>query len=130
MEVDLPVHESSCDEELLDGVDALEFDDESVIDDIEHLEESFAGDASFLHAAEERVAAEVVHTVHIELGGDELMEEMAGVLVAEDGNGEIKTGLLVFRSAGLLQVAIDLLHHEEGDLFVGDAIDEGMFEYV
>lgn len=73
MQIDLPVHQSSCDEELLDGVYSFGFEDEVIVNYVHHFYQSGGSYISLGHAAEERVSAEVVHTVHVELAGDELV---------------------------------------------------------
>ena len=57
---------------------------EGIVYDIEHLDDSCRADVSFCDASEERVASQIVQTVHVELAGDELMEKALGVLVLEN----------------------------------------------
>ncbi len=116
MQIDLPVHQSAGDEELLDGVDAFGFKDKFIVNYVHHFYQSGGGYVSLGHAAEERVSAEVVHTVHVELAGDELVQEPARILIFEDPYREVGSG--------------DSLHHQQGYLFVGYTLNEGMFEYV
>lgn len=73
MQIDLPVHQSAGDEELLDGVDTFSFEDKFIVNYVHHFDQSGRGYVSFGHAAEERVPTEVIHAVHIELAGDELV---------------------------------------------------------
>ena len=55
------------------------------------------------------------------LTGDELVEEALGVLVLEDGDGHAQL---------VVQVVVDLLHHHQRDVFMGDAMDEGVLQDV
>lgn len=116
MQIDLPVHQSAGDEELLDGVDTFGFKDEFIVNYVHHFDQSGRGYVSFGHAAEERVAAEVVHAVHIELAGNELVQEPPRILIFEDPYCEVGSG--------------DSLHHQQGYLFVGYTLNEGMLKYV
>ena len=125
MEIDLPVHQPACDKEFLYGVDSFDLHDEAVVPYVEHLQEPFARHTPLLHTREEGVAAEVVHPVHVQLAGDELVEEMLVVLILEDRNRHVERSLFVAR---LAEVGVDTLHHKERYIFVGNAIDEGVFE--
>lgn len=116
MQIDLPVHQSAGDEELLDGVDAFGFEDKFIVDDVHHFYQSGGGYVSFGHAAEERVPAEVVHAVHIELAGNELVQEPPRILIFEDPYRKVRSR--------------DSLHHQQGYLFVGYTLNEGMLEYM
>ena len=49
------------------------------------------------------------------------MEEALGILVLEDGNGQIEP---------VSEVVVDLLHHQQGDILVGDAADECVLQHM
>ena len=99
-------------EEVLDGVDAFLLDDEVVVLDVEHLDDARRADVSLGDARVEAVAAQVVQAVHVELAADQLVEEALGILVLEylDGQRQLPVHL-----------AVDALHQQQGDVFVGDA---------
>ena len=84
VEIDLPVHEPSRDDELLDGIDAFFVDNEHVVLDVEHIDDALGADNTLADAGEEAVARQVVEPVHIELRGDELVQEMARIGVVEN----------------------------------------------
>jgi len=111
--IDLPVHEPSRDDEFLDAVDALLVDDELVVVDVEHRDDAVSADDAFADACEEAVTSEVVETIHVELAGDELVEEMLVVGVAEDVDSEVE-----------LSVGVHALHEEVGEVLVMSADDD------
>ena len=84
VQINLPVHQAACHKEFLHRVDTLHLYHQFVIAYVQHLKQAFAGHTSFLYAGEETVTAEIVHAVHVQLAGNELVEEMFRVLVLED----------------------------------------------
>ncbi len=131
MQIDLPIHQAASHEKLFDGIDALDFDHQTVVHHVEHLEQALARHTPLLHAREKGIAAEVVHAVDIELAGDELVEEVARVFVLENSDGLVERALLPkLLLARMAEVDIDLLHHEQRDFLVGDAIDQCVLQDV
>ena len=118
--IHLPIHEAARDDELFDAVDAFFVDDELVVFDVEHIDDTVGADDALAHASEVAVAAEVVEPVHIELARDELVEEMLGVLVSEDGNGGVELAV---------QLLVEAFEKDVGDGFVVD-VNDGVFQYV
>ena len=121
MHIDLPVHEAAADDELLDAVDALLVDHELVVVDVEHGDDAVGADDALADAGEEAVAAEVVEAVHVELAADELVEEVFGVGVAEDGDSHVERG----GDLGGAGVA-HLFHHHEGQPLVVDVDQDAL----
>ena len=121
MQIYLPIHQAAGHEEVLDGVDAFLLDDEVVVLDIEHLDDARRADVSLGDARVEAVAAQVVQAVHVELAADQLVEEALGILILEylDGQRQLSVHL-----------AVDALHQQQGDVFVGDAAHDGVFQHV
>ena len=117
VEVDLPVHQPSRDDEFLDGVDALFVDDELVVVHVEHRDDAVGADDAFADSGEERVAPEVVEPVHIELGGDELVEEASRVGVVEYADSQLQTAI---------RFTVNLLHKKQRQMFVMH-VAEGAF---
>ena len=134
MQIHLPVHQPPCHQEFLDGIDTFDLHDQPVIPHIQHFQQTLARHTPFLYAREERVAAEIVHAVHIQLAADQLMEEMLRVLVFEDSYCHVQRFRPLctsyIRPSYMGQVFIDPLHHEQRDVFVGDAVHERMLQHV
>ena len=127
MHIDLPIHQATADDELLNAVDTFDLHHQAVIAHVEHFQQSLAGNASFLHAREERVAAEIIHPVHVQLARDQLVQEMLRVLVLEDCDGYIQ-GFSVLGGLLFCKIFVDALHHQERYILVCHAIDDGMLE--
>ena len=68
MQVYLPVHKSTGDDEFLDGIDAFLVDYQRVVFDIEHVDDAFGAYYAFADTGKEGVTAKVVEAVHVELG--------------------------------------------------------------
>ena len=84
------------------------------------ISDTVGADDALAHASEVAVAAEVVEPVHIELARDELVEEMLGVLVSEDGDGGVELAV---------QLLVEAFEKDVGDGFVVD-VNDGVFQYV
>ena len=67
VEIDLPVHQPSGGQVVLQRVDALMLDDQPVVHHIEHLDDTCRPDITLGDPSKERVAPEIVETVHVEL---------------------------------------------------------------
>ena len=80
-----------------------------VIYHVEHLNDSGRADIPFCHPRIERVTSQIVKTVHIELTGNQLVQEVLWIFSFEDGDGQVQLSV---------EVLIDLLHHQQGDIFV------------
>ena len=93
VQIDLPIHESTSGQEILDGVDAFCLDYQTVVADVEHFDDTGGADVAFGDTCEEGVAAQIVQTVHVQLAGDELMENLVGVFVLENADGQIQASL-------------------------------------
>ena len=104
MQIDLPVHQSAGGEVVLQRIDTLLIDHEFIIHHIEHLDDACRTDITLSDARIERVAPQVVETVHIQLAGDELVEEVLRIVALEDRDGQIQLSV---------QVAVDLFHHHQ-----------------
>ena len=89
MHIHLPIHEAAADDELLDAVDALFVDDKFVVVDVEHGDDAVGAYDALADTGEEAVASQIVETVHVELRGDQLVEEMLMILVGEDGDSRL-----------------------------------------
>ena len=87
MQIHLPVHEATGNNELLDAVNTFLFHHQMIIDHIQHLQNALASNLPFYHTAEETVASQVVQSIHIELAAHQLMQKLLGVFVIENGNG-------------------------------------------
>ena len=109
VQIHLPIHQAARSEVVLNRIDAFLFNHQSVVDDVEHLDDACRADVSFGNTREERVAAQVVEPVHVELRGDELVKESLRVVVFEDFDGQ--------REASL-HLAVHLFHHHERNLLV------------
>lgn len=120
VEVDLPVHDPPAGEEAFDGVDAFLLDDQAVVGHVEHLDDAVVADDAFADAGEVAVAVEVVHPVHIELAGDQLVEEVFFVFAFEDADGEVEPAL---------EFVVEALHEVERKFFVV-GFDQGVFQGV
>jgi len=85
VQVHLPVHEPPRDQEVFDRVDAFRLDCHFRVGTAlqrthaHRLDEPLHADFALRHACVKRVAPQVVEPVHVELAGDELVEE--GTLV-------------------------------------------------
>ena len=121
VQVDLPIHQPTGHDELLDGVDALFFDDDLVFSHIEHLDDAVAAHFAFCDAGIKAVSAEVVQAVHVELGRDKCMEKTPGVVVIEDANGQIQPPP---------KCLIHPAHHQGGDVLVVNAADNAVLQGV
>ena len=137
VQIYLPIHQAAGHEEVLDGVDAFLLDDEVVVLHVEHLDDARRADVSLGDARVEAVAdarradvslgdarveavaAQVVQAVHVQLAADQLVEEALGILVLEYLDGQRPVHL-----------AVDALHQQQGDVFVGDAAHDGVFQHV
>ena len=109
MHIYLPVHQSPGDDKLLHAIDTLLVHHQLVVVHIEHRDDAVGAHDALAHTGEERVAAQVVEAVHIELATDELVQEMLMVSVGEYLNGDIQcaTHLLVHP-----------FHHHKGNLLM------------
>ena len=61
------------------------------------------------------------------------MQEMARILVLEDGQRLVQTAFYLALQVQLLavgEVAVDLLHHQQRDLFMGDAAYKGVLQHM
>ena len=121
VKVNLPIHQTAGGEVVLERVDTFLLYDEAVVNHVEHLDDACRSDVALGNSCEERVASQVVETVHIELAGDELMQESLGVVVLEDSDGH---------SQPVVQVVIDALHHHQRNVLVRDAVNERILEDV
>ena len=90
MQIDLPIHEPSRHEEFLDGIDPLLFDYQPVVFDSKHFDDAFTPNFAFCHPGVKTIPREVIHAIHVQLRGDQLMEKTLGVVVVEDGNGRVQ----------------------------------------
>ncbi len=70
MQVHLPVHESSRDQELLDGIDPFVLDDQFIAVNREHFNDAVVGDDAFSDTGKKAVAGQVIEPVHVELAGN------------------------------------------------------------
>ena len=111
VEIYLPIHQTTADEVVFDGIDALLFDNQRIIMYVEHLYYTGRADISFRNPCIETVATEIVKSVHIELTAYELMEKLLRIFVLENLYGKIQT------SAELL---IHALHEKQRNLFMVD----------
>ena len=120
VEIDLPVHQPPGDEEFFNGINALFLHHQFPIVYGEHFDDAVIPDDPLVDPGEKTVPVEVVHAVHVQLAGDELVEEFFWVFVFEntDGEGELPAKFLV-----------QPFHEKEGDFFMVD-IDEGMLQSV
>ena len=103
MQVNLPIHQPSGCQEIFNGIDAFGVHHQLVVHHIKHLDDAGRSDVSFSDTREERVAPEVIKTIHIQLTADELVQETLGILVLEDHQGKVQ------RPVHLL---VDLFHHQ------------------
>ena len=97
------------------------FDHQCIVDNVEHLDDACRSYVALGDASEERVASQIVQAVHVELTGDELMEEVLGILILEDADGERELSA---------EVMVHLFHHHQRDVFVRDAADKRVFQYM
>ena len=121
VQIYLPVHQSAGHQEFLYGIDSLHLHHQSVIAYIEHLQQSFTRHATFLHTCEERIAAEIVHTINVQLTRDKLVQEMLRILVLKDRNCGVQL---------TIQVNINPLHHQKRDIFVRHTFNECMLKHM
>ena len=121
VEIDLPIHESARSEVVLDGIDAFGVHHKAVVNDVEHLDDARRPDVAFGHACVERVTAQVIEAVNIELARNELVEEAFVVFVLENQDGQCKPAV---------HVLIDAVHHHERNLFMGDVVDECVLQHM
>ena len=103
MQVYLPVHQTARSKIVLDRIDTVRFYDKRIVHNIQHLDDSCRPDVPFCHAREKTVTSQIVKSVHIELAGDELMEERLGVVVLEDADGEVQCPV---------HLLVDTVHHQ------------------
>ena len=88
---------------------------------IQHLDNAGGANVAFGHSGIEAVAAQVVQAVHIQLPAYQLVQEALGVFILENLNGECQLSV---------HFLVDTFHQHQGDVFVGDALHDGIFQYV
>ena len=121
MQIDLPVHQAAGGEEVLNRIDAFGLYYQVVILYIQHLDNAGGANVAFGHSGIEAVAAQVVQAVHIQLPAYQLVQEALGVFILENLNGECQLSV---------HFLVDTFHQHQGDVFVGDALHDGIFQYV
>jgi hypothetical protein len=118
VQVDLPVHQPPGHEEFFDRINPFFLHHQLALVHGQHLDDAVVADHAFVDAGEVAVAVEVVHPVHVELAGDELMEEFFGVLVFKN---------IDCQREGAAEFFVELFHKEPGEFFMGN-VDEGMLQ--
>ena len=127
VQVHLPVHEPPRDQEVFHGIDAFRLDHDAAVRSPfrrmhpERFDDALHADLAFDHACVERIAAQVIETVHVELAGDELVEEGTFVRIVKDLEGQFQRATEAF-----VQAQQEPTAHG----FVPEALDELMFERV
>ena len=67
MQVNLPEHQSSGNQELLNGIDPLMIDDKFVVYNIQHPHDPVGADDTFGNPGKETVPFEIIQSIHIQL---------------------------------------------------------------
>src|SRR5690606_28808173 len=119
MQIDLPVHQSARAQEVFDAVDSLFVYHEFIFVNVEHGNDAINADTAFLDTCEERVAVQVIETVHVELTRNQRMKELARIAVSKHLERHVK---------GAAELTIQLLHESVGDAFVMYAIEQRFFQ--
>ena len=121
VQIDLPVHQPSGGQIVLDGIDAFGVHHQFIVHNIEHFDDACRTDVALSNSCEERVSPQIVQAVHVELRGDEFVEEFFGVVALEDFQSQVECPL---------HLLIDLFHHQERYFLMGDTRDECVLQYV
>lgn len=88
---------------------------------IQHPNDAFRTDLPFVYTGEKAVPPQVVHPIHVELTGNEVMQEAFGVVVIEDFNGRIELPIELFVESG---------HDQRADFLMVNASNKGVFQGV
>ena len=86
---------------------------------IEHLDDTSRTNVTFRHSCIERITTKIVEPVHIELTGDQLVQEVLRVLTLEDRNSQVQLPV---------EMTVDFFHHQQRDLLMRNIVDEGIFQ--
>ena len=121
MQLNLPIHKASSDEEILDRIDTLRLHHKTVVVHIEHIYNTIRPDSTLCDTGIEAVATEVVNPIHIQLRADKLVQEMLWIFIFKNIYSE---------GQRTIHLTIYLLHYQQRNIFMADVIYESIFEHV
>src|SRR5690554_4172469 len=119
MQVNLPIHQPSCDQKLLYGINPFLLNNYLIINHIKHLNNAIEANHPFGNPGKKTVPVEVIHTIGIKLTRYQLMQKSFRVFVVENSLGH---------SESASKMPVKLVHQHDRNQLMGNALYQCIFQ--